>query len=90
MNNYTILDMGMFLELYTNKKYSHDDIETGDFVVACSEALSGIILSEAEKKVLGNSKGFIGLSCREIGVERCNEIFAVVHKYCSNSEGKAE
>lgn len=88
MNNYTILEMAMFLELYTNNKYSHDNIETGSFVEACSEALSSSILSGDEEKVLDNSKEFIGLSCREIGVERCNEIFAVVHKYCSNSEGK--
>lgn len=88
MNNYTILQMGMFLELYTNKKYSHDDVETGSFVEACSEALKSTILSEDEKNVLDNSKKFSGISCHEIGEERCNEIFSVVHKYCSNSEGK--
>ena len=90
MNNYTILEMAMFLELYTNQKYSHDDVETGSFVEACSEALSGTILSEDEKKVLNDANEFVGRPCREIGMERCNEIFAVVHKYCSNSEGKAE
>lgn len=78
IKKYSILDICMYLELYTNKKYYHDDVECGCFAEACIEVLKKNNTLEKNAELINRLYEVKDMSCREIGEEKCNELFLLV------------
>ncbi|MGN0592209.1 MAG: hypothetical protein ACI4JQ_03050 [Ruminococcus sp.] len=75
---YSILNIGMLLEVYTDKKYSHDDVECGCFAEACLFVLEKNNATEKNGELVDRLNQVKGKSCREIGEEKCRELFLLV------------
>lgn len=75
---HSILNICMYLELYTESKYSHDDVECDCFSKACIEVLKKCNALEENAELINRLNEFKGMSCREIGEEKCNELFSIV------------
>ena len=78
IKKYSILKICMYLELYTNKKYSHDDVECGCFAEACIEVLKKNNALEKNAELINRLNEIKDMSCREIGEEKCSELFSLV------------
>lgn len=82
MQKYSILEICMYLEeIYTEKQYTHDQIECGDFAEACITALE-LKSSLNNGEIIAELSKYIGMSCIEIGEEKCSELFSTVKKLC--------
>lgn len=73
MKKYPVLEMCMYLESYTDKKYTHDDVECGDFAEACV-----FVLEKRNAELVERLNELKGMSCRDIGEEKCSELFSQV------------
>ena len=70
----------MYLELYTDKRYSRDDVECRDFADACILVLEKQNSLEKHAELSERLNEIKGMPCREIGEEKCSELFSLVKK----------
>lgn len=78
MKKYSVLEMCMYLESYTDKKYTHDDVECGDFADACIFVLEKRNVLKKHAELVERLNELKGMPCRDIGEEKCSELFSQV------------
>lgn len=81
--------MCMYLESYTDKTYTHDDVECGDFADACIFVLEKRNALKKHAELFERLNELKGMSCRDIGEEKCSELFSQVKSEVDGKKKKS-